>query len=469
MKKGNKRQGGARNGRQALRKSREKQFGSRQGGKRRFEEVTGKVHMSRDGFVFVVPEGDEKDNDVFVKASKTRGALNGDLVRCVVTREKRPAPIPRGRGKVQVRGGGQRREGEIIEIVERSKTPFVGILHIVGKQAWVLMQSRTMPYDISIDFESLPEGAKKGMKVAAIIDRWERSEPNPHGYISDVLGEPGANETEMHAILAEYGLPYRFAPEVENAADKIPDEITEKDLKGRKDFRKTLTFTIDPTDAKDFDDALSLTKLKNGNFEIGVHIADVSYYVKPGSLMDQEAQARGTSVYLVDRTVPMLPEKLSNKLCSLRPNEDKLTFSAVFEITPDANVVDRWFGRTVICSDYRFDYEGAQKIIESEGKEPEDPAISQEIRDAVLELNRLASIMRKRRFSSGAISFERPEMKVEVDEKGKPIRVYEKVTKEANWLIEEFMLLANKSVAEYIATSGRMNGKERQDVRLSYP
>ena len=465
MKKGNKRQGGARNGRQALRKSREKQFGSRQGGKRRFEEVTGKVHMSRDGFVFVVPEGDEKDNDVFVKASKTRGALNGDLVRCVVTREKRPAPIPRGKGKVQVRGGGQRREGEIIEIVERSKTPFVGILHIVGKQAWVLMQSRTMPYDISIDFESLPEGAKKGMKVAAIIDRWERSEPNPHGYISDVLGEPGANETEMHAILAEYGLPYRFAPEVENAADKIPDEITEKDLKGRKDFRKTLTFTIDPTDAKDFDDALSLTKLKNGNFEIGVHIADVSYDVKPGSLMDQEAQARGTSVYLVDRTVPMLPEKLSNKLCSLRPNEDKLTFSAVFEITPDANVVDRWFGRTVICSDYRFDYEGAQKIIESEGKEPEDPAISQEIRDAVLELNRLASIMRKRRFSSGAISFERPEMKVEVDEKGKPIRVYEKVTKEANWLIEEFMLLANKSVAEYIATSGRMNGKEDKNAK----
>ena len=233
MKKGNKRQGGARNGRQALRKSREKQFGSRQGGKRRFEEVTGKVHMSRDGFVFVVPEGDEKDNDVFVKASKTRGALNGDLVRCVVTREKRPAPIPRGRGKVQVRGGGQRREGEIIEIVERSKTPFVGILHIVGKQAWVLMQSRTRPYDITMDVESLPEGAKKGMKVAAIIDRWERSEPNPHGYISDVLGEPGANETEMHAILAEYGLPYRFAPEVENAADKIPDEITEKDLKGR--------------------------------------------------------------------------------------------------------------------------------------------------------------------------------------------------------------------------------------------
>ena len=466
MKKGNKRQGGASKGRQALKKNRDQRFGSRQGGKRKFEEVTGKVHMSRDGFVFVVPEGDEKDNDVFVKASKTRGALNGDIVRCVVTREKKAVvAAPRGKGKPQGRDGGRRREGEIIEIVERSKTPFVGVLHIVGKQAWVIMQSRTMPYDISIDFESLPEGAKKGMKVAAIIDRWDRKEPNPHGYISDVLGEPGENDTEMHAILAEYGLPYRFTPEVENAADAIPEEITEKDLKGRKDFRKILTFTIDPTDAKDFDDALSLRKLDNGNFEVGVHIADVSYYVKPGSLMDQEAQTRGTSVYLVDRTVPMLPEKLSNKLCSLRPNEDKLTFSAVFEITPDANVVDRWFGRTVICSDYRFDYEGAQRIIETEGKEPEDPAVTQEIRDAVLELNKLASILRKRRFSSGAISFERPEMKVEVDEKGKPVRVYEKITKEANWLIEEFMLLANKSVAEFIATSGKMNGKEDKNAK----
>ncbi len=466
MKKGNKRQGGASKGRQALKKNRDQRFGSRQGGKRKFEEVTGKVHMSRDGFVFVVPEGDEKDNDVFVKASKTRGALNGDIVRCVVTREKKAVvAAPRGKGKLQGRDGGRRREGEIIEIVERSKTPFVGVLHIVGKQAWVIMQSRTMPYDISIDYESLPEGAKKGMKVAAIIDRWDRKDPNPHGYISDVLGEPGENDTEMHAILAEYGLPYRFTPEVENAADAIPEEITEKDLKGRKDFRKILTFTIDPTDAKDFDDALSLRKLDNGNFEVGVHIADVSYYVKPGSLMDQEAQARGTSVYLVDRTVPMLPEKLSNKLCSLRPNEDKLTFSAVFEITPDANVVDRWFGRTVICSDYRFDYEGAQRIIETEGKEPEDPAVTQEIRDAVLELNKLASILRKRRFSSGAISFERPEMKVEVDEKGKPVRVYEKITKEANWLIEEFMLLANKSVAEFIATSGKMNGKEDKNAK----
>ena len=464
MKKNNKRQGGAKNGRQALKKSRDKQFGQRQGGKKRFAEVTGKVHMSRDGFVFVVVEG-ETDNDVFVKASKTRGALNGDIVRCAVTREKggSKAPATKGRGKQAARDGGRRREGEIVEIVERSKTPFVGILHTVGKQAWVLMQSRTMPYDISIDFGSLPEGAKRGMKVAAVIDRWDRGEPNPHGVIVDVLGEPGANETEMHAILAEYGLPYRFDPAVEKAADKISDEITAKDLAGRKDFRKTLTFTIDPADAKDYDDALSLAKLPNGNFEVGVHIADVSYYVKPGTLLDQEAQARGTSVYLVDRTVPMLPEKLSNKLCSLRPHEDKLTFSTVFEITPEAKIVDRWFGRTAICSDYRFDYDGAQKVIETEGAE--DQSVPQEIREAVLELHKLATIMRKRRFAAGAISFERPEMKVEVDETGKPLRVYEKISKEANWLIEEFMLLANKSVAEFIATSGKMNGREDKNAK----
>ena len=470
MHKGNKRPGG-RKGRQALKKSRDIQFGSRQAGKRRFEEVIGKVHMTRDGYVFVVPEGDTSDNDVFVKASKTRGALNGDKVKCVVTREKPVArvAVPRGRGAkarpLPVRDSGRRREGEIVEIIERSKVPFVGILHLVGKQAWVLMQSKTMPYDIAVDFDSVPEGAKRGMKVAAVIDKWERGDTNPTGHIVDVLGEPGANETEMHAILAEYGLPYRFEPAVANAADNIPEEITDKDLKGRRDFRKTLTFTIDPTDAKDFDDALSMASLKNGNFEVGVHIADVSYYVKPGSIVDQEAQARGTSVYLVDRTVPMLPEKLSNKLCSLRPHEDKLTYSAVFEMTPDAQVVDRWFGRTVICSDYRFDYEGAQRIIETEGKEPEDPSVTKEIRDAVLELNRMASIMRKKRFASGAISFERPEMKVEVDSTGKPVRVYEKISKEANWLIEEFMLLANKSVAEFVATSGRMNGREDKSAK----
>lgn len=450
MQKRRNRQGGENGGR----KSRDKRFGARQKSKKVLAEVTGKVQMTRDGYVFVIIEG-EPDNDVFVKASKTRGALNGDIVRCAVTRERKEGEEG-GRGK---KDAGRRREGEIIEIIERSHKPFVGVLHIVGRQAWVLMQSRNMPYDISIDFDTLPEGAKRGMKVAAAIDGWDRGEPTPKGHIVDVLGMPGENDTEMHAILAEYALPYRFEPEVENAADQISEKITDKDLKERRDYRGTLTFTIDPADAKDFDDALSFKKLDNGNYEIGVHIADVSHYVLPGTIVDKEAQERGTSVYLVDRTVPMLPEKLCNKLCSLRPHEEKLTFSVVVEMTPRGKIESRWFGRTVICSDYRFDYDGAQQIIESDGKEPADPAIGQDVREAIVTLNKLALTLRKRRFASGAISFERPEMKVEVDATGKPIRVYEKITKEANWLIEEFMLLANRSVAEFIATSGRMDGK----------
>ena len=450
MQKKRNRQGGEKSGG----KSRDRRFGSRQKTKRVLEEVTGKVQMTRDGYVFVIIEG-EPDNDVFVKASKTRGALNGDIVKCAVTSERKEASEG-GRGR---KDAAKRREGEIIEIVERSHKPFVGVLHIVGRQAWVLMQSRNMPYDISIDFDTLPEGAKRGMKVAALVDGWDKGEPTPKGHIVDVLGMPGENDTEMHAILAEYALPYRFEPEVENAADQISDKITEQDIKERRDFRNTLTFTIDPTDAKDFDDALSFKKLDNGNYEIGIHIADVSHYVLPGTIVDKEAQERGTSVYLVDRTVPMLPEKLCNKLCSLRPHEEKLTFSVVVEMTPRGKIESRWFGRTAICSDYRFDYDGAQQIIESDGKEPADPAIGQDIREAIVTLNKLASILRKRRFAAGAISFERPEMKVEVDATGKPIRVYEKITKEANWLIEEFMLLANRSVAEFIATSGKMDGK----------
>ena len=338
--------------------------------------LTGKVQMTREGYIFVIVEGEE--NDVFVKASKTRGALNGDIVRVSVTKEKTDR---------------QKREGVVVEIVERSRKPFVGILHVVGDQAWVLMESRVMPYDIVIPvIGAAPVGFKKrkerlgreenpekgpdrtgflkktadgeysvigvyetadnvrkelharpGMKVAAVVDHWDKGEQAPVGHLTDVLGEPGENDTEMHAILAEYALPYRFEPEVENAADSISDKITEADLKGRRDFRNVTTFTIDPADAKDFDDALSFRKLDNGNYEVGVHIADVTYYVKPGSIVDEEARNRGTSVYLVDRTVPMLPEKLSNKLCSLRPDEEKLCFSAVFEITPLARVASQWF------------------------------------------------------------------------------------------------------------------------------
>ena len=460
--------------------------------KRVFPQVTGKVQMTREGFAFVVSE--DSEDDVFVKASKTRGALNGDIVRVSVTREKTDR---------------QRREGEIIEIVERSAKPFIGILHVVGNQAWVLMESRFMPYDISIPiaqsdavryrrhkgkdepqrdetgwlrpkggddfsvchvYEMLEEGGRRelpvrsGMKVAAVVDDWPRHESNPHGHLVDVLGEPGENDTEMHAILAEYALPYRFEPAVANAADVIPEEITAEDIAGRRDFRDVLTFTIDPADAKDFDDAISFRRLEDGNYEVGVHIADVTHYVRPGSVVDDEAKSRGTSVYLVDRTVPMLPEKLSNKLCSLRPNEEKLTFSAVFVITPLARIVSQWFGRTVIRSDYRFAYEDAQQVIEAGSKAldmdmkggtdglAQDTLIPREQKEAVLIMNSLASKLRRKRFASGAISFERPEMKVIVDEKGRPVDVCQKVSKEANWLIEEFMLLANRSVAEFVAT-----------------
>ena len=439
----------------------------RQKKERIYPEYTGRVQMTREGYIFVIV--DDLEDDVFVKASKTMGALNGDTVRVAVTKEKTET---------------RRMEGKVMEIVSRSPRPFVGILHVVGNQAWVLMQSRVMPYDIGVSVEDAArKGAVSGMKVAAVVDGWPKGAPNPLGHIVDVLGEPGENDTEMHAILAEYALPYRFEPEVENAADGISEEITDRDRKERRDFSGVLTFTIDPADAKDFDDALSFRTLENGNYEVGVHIADVTHYVHPGSVVDEEAKTRSTSVYLVDRTVPMLPEKLSNKLCSLRPGEPKLTFSAVFEITPLGRIASQWFGRTIITSDYRFAYETAQQIIDAgqkamkmelrggtDGKSAAGDAdvqdrdgsamgegitsgmiIPDELKAAVLTLNNLALKLRKKRFAAGAISFERPEMKVEVDEKGRPVRVYQKVSKEANWLIEEFMLLANRSVAEYVA------------------
>ena len=419
-------------------------------GKKVFPQVTGRVQMTREGFIFVIPEAEEgtEREDVFVKASKTRHALNGDTVRVSVTRK----------GDKEK---GKRCEGEVVEIIQRSNKPFVGIYHSVGSQAWVLMQSKLMPYDIEVDpAEAEKLGAKAGMKVAAFVDRWERKDVCPRGHISDVLGEPGANDTEMHAILAEFNLPYRFSREVEEAADKISDTIGSREMKGRKDFRKRFTFTIDPADAKDFDDALSIERLSNGNYEIGVHIADVSYYVTPGSIVDKEARDRGTSVYLVDRTVPMLPEKLCNKLCSLRPDEDKLVFSTVFEMTPKAEIKSRWIGRAVIRSNHRLSYEQAQAYIDAESVPETD-----ELGQAILILNSLSQIMRAQRRKAGAIDFDRPEMKVEVDAQGKPVNVYQKISKEANWLIEDFMLLANKTVAEFVATGGKMNGVAMKNAK----
>ena len=396
------------------------------GGKR--EESTGKVSMTREGYAFIIREGIE--DDVFVPASKLRGALHGDIVKVSIVAKKSLT---------------KRYEGEVIEIVERTKRPFIGILQITGNQAWVICENKNMPHDIKIPIEGV-EDIYNGLKVAAIVDEWPRSSDEPIGHIIEVLGKPGENNTEMHAILTEFGLPFRFDPKVEKEAEKISEKIDPEEIKRRRDFRGVTTFTIDPTDAKDFDDALSLKKLDNGNWEVGVHIADVTHYVRPGSLVEQEAQERATSVYLVDRTVPMLPEKLSNKLCSLRPNEEKLCFSAVFELNEKAKIISRWFGRTIIESDYRFDYEGAQKTIETK----EGP-----LKNEILKLHQLASSLRNERFSKGAISFERPEMKVEVDEAGKPIRVYQKESKDSNWLIEEFMLLANKEVAFFVGGKGK--------------
>ena len=398
------------------------------------EEFEGTVSLSRDGFGFVKAEG--LKDDVFIPMRKLHFALNGDFVKIAVSKRRIQAGLK-----------GRSLEGEVVKIIHRSNKPHIGVLVVRGRQVWAIVESKNMPYDIRIDVDGpdgLPEiggqQAAHGMKVAVLVTDWPKRSAEPLGRIVDVLGVPGENDTEMHAILAEYQLPYRFEPEVEQAAEKIPDAITQKDLAGRRDFRGVTTFTIDPTDAKDYDDALSFRKLDNGNVEVGVHIADVTHYVTPGSVLDKEAFARGTSVYLVDRTIPMLPEKLSNRLCSLRPHEDKLTFSAVFELNAKAKVIAQWFGRTVINSDYRFDYEQAQQIIETK----EGP-----LAEEMLALHGLATILRKQRFEKGAISFERPEMKVLVDETGKPVDVIQKESKESNWLIEEFMLLANRCVAEF--------------------
>ena len=418
--------------------------------KKNYPVYEGRVQMTREGFIFVIVDGQE--DDIYVKASKTRNALDGDTVKVAVTRQSAAKAASKAGGRAE-----RKREGEVIEIVKRSGKQFVGIYHTVGAQAWVLMQSKNMPYDIEVDPEEGARlGAKRGMKVAVVVDRWNRGDSSPVGHIADVLGMPGENNTEMHAILAEFNLPYKFEKEVEDAADSISEEITAADLKGRKDYRGTFTFTIDPADAKDFDDALSFKKLGNGNYEVGIHIADVSYYVKPGTAVDKEARERGTSVYLVDRTVPMLPEKLCNKLCSLRPHEDKLTYSVVCEITPKAEIKSRWIGRTVINSDFRLNYDQAQDIIEA-GSAGDVPA-DQTLCEAITILNDLAHKLKEKRFKAGAVDFDRPEMKVEVDEQGRPVNVYQKVSKEANWLIEEFMLLANRTVAEFVATDGQMNG-----------
>jgi len=395
--------------------------------------VTGKVDMTADGSAYVVP-ADEQEGDIFIAPRKLRQALHNDIVKVHVYERRK------GRSK---------REGEVVEIVQRAKTDFTGTIALSKSYAFFLPDDRKMLHDIFIPLDGL-NGAKDGEKVLVSIVEWPENAKNPIGKVKNVLGKKGENNTEMNAILADYGFPLQFPEKVEAEANAIPEGISEQELENRRDFRSVTTFTIDPADAKDFDDAISFRKLENGRYEIGVHIADVSHYVRPETALDEEAFARGTSVYLVDRVIPMLPERLSNGLCSLRPREDKLCFSAVFEMDEKANVLHRWFGRTAIHSDRRFTYEDVQEIIE--GK-PDD--LSPEI----LKINDLAHILRKRKFKNGAIAFETEEVKFHLDEDGKPIGVYTKIRKDAHKLVEDFMLLANREVAEFIGKRGRGKNK----------
>jgi len=384
---------------------------------------------------------DEFTEDVFIPTNNLNRALDKDKVKVYVYNRRK----------------GKRPEGEVIEVIERDKTEFVGVIDIQANFAFVSTANPKMYTDIFIPKDKIGE-AENGDVVLVKIEDWPKRADSPFGSVIRVLGKPGEHNTEIHAILAEYGLPSDFPVEVEVYAQKLDTTIQESEIAKRRDMRDTLTYTIDPKDAKDFDDALSFKKLENGNYEIGIHIADVSYYLEEGTILDDEAYQRATSVYLVDRVVPMLPEVLSNFACSLRPHEEKYTFSAVFEVSPAAQVVNQWFGRTVIYSDQRFAYEEAQYIIETKDNTipvdisitGESYVVSDEIVEATLKLDELAKILRKKRMANGAISFDKVEVKFNLDAAGEPEGVYFKVSKDANHLIEEFMLLANRKVAEYI-------------------
>ncbi|WKL46714.1 ribonuclease R [Flavobacterium pectinovorum] len=393
---------------------------------------------SRKTAYFICPDFTE---DVFIPTNNLNRALDKDKVKVYVYNRRK----------------GKRPEGEVIEVIERNKTEFVGVIDIQANFAFVSTANPKMYTDIFIPKDKIGE-AENGDVVLVTIEDWPKRADSPFGSVIRVLGKPGEHNTEIHAILAEYGLPADFPVEVEVYAQKIDTSIQESEIAKRRDMRDTLTFTIDPKDAKDFDDALSFKKLENGNYEIGIHIADVSYYLEEGTILDDEAYQRATSVYLVDRVVPMLPEVLSNFACSLRPNEEKYTFSAIFEVSENAQVINQWFGRTVIYSDQRFAYEEAQYIIETKDStipvdvsiKGESYTVSDEITNATLKLDELAKILRKKRMANGAISFDKVEVKFNLDAEGEPEGVYFKVSKDANHLIEEFMLLANRKVAEYI-------------------
>lgn len=391
--------------------------------------ITGTIDLTKFGYAFVIsPESGE---DIFIAARNLNTALHGDQVRVLL----------------YARHKGKRPEGEVVEIIERSRASFVGTIELTPQFAFLIPDNKNMPFDLFIPLSKL-NGAKQGQKAVARLVEWDQRSRNPVGEVTEVLGNPGENDTEMHAILAEFGLPNRFSPEIESAAEKISAEITAEDIASRRDFRNVPTFTIDPEDAKDFDDALSFRKLPNGNVEVGVHIADVTHYVRTGTIIEKEAQQRATSVYLVDRTVPMLPERLSNHICSLNPSEDKLTYSAVFELDGKANVINEWFGRTIINSDKRFSYSEAQKVIDTgEG----------DMKEQLLTLHHLAQKLRERRFAAGSFAFERLEVKFNLSETGIPLGILFREYGSSNQLIEEFMLLANRRVAEFVGK--KMKGK----------
>ena len=400
----------------------------------------GVVDLTSSGNAYVVIEG--MDDDVFIPQSRVNKAFHRDTVEVNIFRRR----------------GGKKLEGEITRVIERKKTEFVGILDLQKTFAFV----RPTDFRMYTDF-FIPKGktldAADGDKVVVSLESWGEGDDSPIGTVTEVLGKPGEHNTEIHAILAEYGLPYTFPTEVQRFADTLDTSIKKEEIAKRRDVRDVLTFTIDPKDAKDFDDALSFQVLDNGNYEIGIHIADVSHYLRPDTILEDEAYERATSVYLVDRVVPMLPEILSNKACSLRPNEEKYTFSAIFEMdAKNAGIKNQWFGRTVINSDERFAYEEAQHIIETgKGDIPADISIREDaytvsniVVEATLEMDRLAKIMRAKRMQQGAISFDKVEVRFNLNENSEPEGVYFKESKDANKLIEEFMLLANRKVAEFI-------------------
>jgi ribonuclease R len=409
--------------------------GAESSGKEVKTYMTGTIDMKQAGKAYLLP--DEKGEDVFIASINTGHALHGDKVKVFL--------LPMRKGK--------KKEGQVIEILKRNKKQFVGTIEISKNYAFLIPDSSNMPVDLFIPLSGL-NGAKSGQKVIGVITEWPPQSENPFGEVIKVLGTPGDNDVEMDSILAEFEFPLSFSPKAEKEAQQFKDLIPEEEIRKRRDFRDTFTITIDPADAKDFDDAISLKALPDGHWEVGVHIADVSYFVKPGTAIDDEAYQRGTSVYLVDRVIPMLPEHLSNQLCSLQPHKDRLCFSAVFEMDETAKIFKEWFGKTIIHSDHRFSYEEVQTLIESgQGEFSKEIAI----------FDKIAKKLREDRFKKGSFNFETQEVRFKLDEKGVPLEIYLREMKDSNKLIEDFMLLANRKVAEWVHLK-KKNQEERTFV-----